>query len=72
MGVKLTCQKLAELRKSAASGSGTRLDGFVNAFKIVPGKGLQIGPQNEVGVTFPGFQLVLLGGADSSTETSAP
>src|SRR5271157_1025338 len=68
MRLLLPHQKIAKLGKGAASGSGARFDGVINALEIVPSQGLHVGTQDEVGVTLPGLKLVLLSGTDSSAD----
>jgi len=57
-----------ELGKGAASSSGARFDSVVDTLEIVPSEGLHVGTQDEVGVTLPGFELVLLRGADGAAD----
>src|SRR5208337_1788518 len=68
MSILLLEKKSAELGKGAASSSGARFDGVVNTLEIVPSDGLHVGTQDEVGVTLPGFELVLLRGTDGAAD----
>jgi hypothetical protein len=59
-GLFLLPQELFNAGKSAARGSGARGDGCFGAVEVVPGQGLDVGPEYEVGIAFPDFELVLL------------
>jgi len=59
-GVLLLLQQFFNTRERAERGSGAGSDGFIGAVKVVPGQGLNVWPEDEVGVTFPDFELVLL------------
>src|SRR5260370_7590479 len=45
-------------------GSRTRFNGFVGLCEIVPGEGIDVGANDQVGVALPGVELMLLRGAD--------
>lgn len=59
-------KKLLDAREGAASGSDSCLNGFVGAVEIIPRERLDIGPQNQIRVALPYFELMLLGGADGA------
>ena len=67
-GVLPLHQYFFNARESAARSSGACGDGFLGAMEIVPGQRLHVGPEDEVGVAFPDFQLVLLRGAHSAAD----
>jgi hypothetical protein len=50
----------------AAGRFGACFDGLVGTVEIIPRESLDIGPENQVGMTFPYFELVLLSGADGA------
>ena len=68
MSILLLEKKSVELGKGAASSSGARFDGVVDTLEIVPSEELHLGTQDEVGVTLPGFELVLLRGTDGAAD----
>ena len=43
-------------------------DGFVGAIEIVPCDRVHVGTKHEIGVALPGFELMLLGGADGARD----
>src|SRR5262249_53850973 len=53
-----------DARKSQARNAGPCFDGFLSAIELVPGDGLNIRAEDEVGVALPDFELVLLRRAD--------
>jgi hypothetical protein len=60
IGLLLLPQEFFNAGESASRSSGSRCDGFLGAVEIVPGQGLDVGPEYEVGIAFPDFELVLL------------
>ena len=48
------------MRQGRAGGGGACLDGFVDAFEIVPREGLHGGTQDDVRVALPTFELMFL------------
>ena len=58
-----TFQEFFNARDRASRDGDAGVDGFIGAIEVVPSNGVNIGPDDEVGVTFPGLDLVLLGGA---------
>jgi hypothetical protein len=58
--------KFLNTRQRAPGGGSAGLNGFIGAVEIVPRERLNIGAENQVCVTFPYFELVFLGGADSA------
>jgi hypothetical protein len=63
LGILLLSQQFFDARKCSERGSGARGDSFIGAVEIVPSQGLHVRPQDEIGVAFPHFKLVLLGRA---------
>src|SRR5207302_506082 len=59
-GVLFLPKQFFNAREGTERGSGARSDGFIGAVKVVPGQGLNVWPEDEVGVAFPDFELVLL------------
>jgi len=59
-GVLLLPQQFFNTRERAQRGSGAGSDRLVGAVEFVPGQRLDVGPEDEVGMAFPDFELVLL------------
>src|SRR5216684_915999 len=57
-----------DARQGEAGRRSTGFNGFLRATKVIPGKRLHVGPENQVGVALPGFELMLLGGADGPAD----
>src|SRR6202165_511969 len=60
VGVLFLPQQFFYTRERAEGGSCARSDGLIDAVEFVPGKGLDVGPEDEIGMAFPDFELVLL------------
>ncbi len=59
-GIFLLPQQLFDTRQCAERGRGARGDSFFSAVKVVPGQRLHVGPQDEIGMALPDFELVFL------------
>jgi hypothetical protein len=59
-GVLFLSQQFFDARECAECSSGARSDSFIGTVEIVPSQGLHVRPQDEIGVAFPHFKLVLL------------
>lgn len=57
-------QEFFNARDGTLRDGGAGLDGLIGAIEVVPGDGVDVGPEHEVGVALPTFELMLLGGAD--------
>jgi len=68
MGVLGRVEELLNAGKRAAGRSGAGLDGLVGTVEIIPGERLDVGAENQVGVTLPCFELMLLCGADGAAD----
>jgi len=68
MGVLSRVEQFLDARECAACGCRSGFDGLVGAIKIIPGERLDVGAENQVGVTLPYFELMLLGGADGAAD----
>ena len=52
--------------KGAAGGCGAGFDSLVGTVKIIPGKALDVGAQDQIRMTLPDFELMFLCGADGT------
>jgi hypothetical protein len=68
MGVLRRVEHFLDAGERAACRCGAGFDGLVGAIKIIPGERLDVGAENQVGVTLPYFELMLLGGADGAAD----
>jgi hypothetical protein len=68
MGVLRRVEQFLDAGERAACRRGAGFDGLVGAIKIIPGERLDVGAENQVGVTLPYFELMLLGGADGAAD----
>ena len=68
MGVLRRVEQFLNAGDRAACRCGAGFDGLVGAIKVIPGERLDVGAENQVGVTFPYFELMLLGGADGAAD----
>jgi hypothetical protein len=60
-------QEFLHARNSEFGGGGTGFDGFIGSFEIVPGQRIDVGANDQVGVTLPGIELMFLCGADGAS-----
>src|SRR5260370_23036331 len=65
-GVFCEAQKFLDARNGELGGSGAGFDGFVGFCEIVPGERIDVRTNDQVGVTLPGVELMLLCGADGA------
>ena len=68
MGVLGSVDQFLDAGKREACRCGAGFDGLVGAIKIIPGERPDVGAENQVGVTLPNFELMLLGGADGAAD----
>jgi len=68
MGVLSRVEKFLDAGECAACRCGAGFDGLVGAIKIIPGERPDVGAENQVGVTLPYFELMLLDGADGAAD----
>jgi hypothetical protein len=68
MGVLRRVEQFLDAGERAAGRCGAGFDGLVGPIKIIPGERLDVGAENQVGVTLPYFELMLLGGADGAAD----
>jgi hypothetical protein len=68
MGVLRRVEQFLDAGERAACRCGAGFDGLVGAIKIIPGERPNVGAENQVGVTLPYFELMLLDGADGATD----
>jgi hypothetical protein len=59
-------EKLLDAGERAAGRCGACFDGLVGTVEIIPCESLDVGPENQVSVPLPYFELVLLSGAHSA------
>jgi hypothetical protein len=52
----------------AARGCGTGFNGLIGTVEVIPRERLDVGAENQVRVTLPYFELMLLGGADCTAD----
>jgi len=63
-GVLLLPQEFFYARESVERSSGARSDSFIGAVEVIPGQGMDVGPEDEVRVAFPDFELMFLSRMD--------
>ena len=68
MGVLRRVEQFLDAGERAACRCGAGFDGLVGAIKIIPGERPDVGAENQVGVTLPYFELMLLDGADGAAD----
>jgi hypothetical protein len=68
MDILRRVEQFLDARKRAAGRCGAGFDGLVGTIKIIPGERLDVGAENQVGVTLPYLELMLLGGADGAAD----
>src|SRR5579872_2557349 len=61
-------QEFFNARDGAMRDGDAGFDGFVGAIEIVPRERVHVGAKHEIGVALPGFELMLLGGADGARD----
>jgi len=59
-GFFLLAEQFLNPWESAARRGGARSDGFVGTLEVVPRERLHVGPENQVSVALPNFELVFL------------
>jgi len=68
MGVLGRVEELVNAGERAAGRCGAGFDGLVGAIEIIPGERLDVGAENQVGMTLPNFELMFLGGANGAAD----
>jgi hypothetical protein len=53
-------EKFMDAREGAARHGRPCFDGLIRPVKIIPRKGLHVGPEDQIGVSLPGLGLVFL------------